>query len=334
MPDNERYAYAVGRVRAMEAKLLDRGKIDRMVEAKSAEEALKVLGETEYAGYLTELGSVHDYERLLDSELSRVYLELRKISPAPELIAFFARKFDYHNLKVLFKAARLAEKREELLVREVGNIPLAELVRAVSEDNYAGLPPKMRQAAEALSEAFRLEADPQLVDLLLDRAMYEESAPAAESLESPLLKDYFACLADLLNIKTYLRVKRAGRGRELLEQALLPGGRLEVFKLVQLAEPLEVLVDRLMYSRYAAVVEEGVQAYQKTDSLTRFEKLADDFLLNNIKQAKYLTFGPEPLAGYLLAKENELKLIRIIMVGKINRLPTEEIKERLRDVYV
>jgi V/A-type H+-transporting ATPase subunit C len=89
-----------------------------------------------------------------------------------------------------------------------------------------------------------------------------------------------------------------------------------------------------MYSLYAAVVEEGIQTYQKTDSLTRFEKLADDFLLNNIKQAKYLTFGPEPLAGYLLAKENELKLIRIIMVGKINRLPTEEIKERLRDVYV
>lgn len=334
MPSNERYAYAVGRVRAMEAKLLDRGKIDRMVEAKSAEEALKVLGETEYAGYLTELGSVHDYEQLLDAELRRVYLELRKISPAPELIAFFARKFDYHNLKVLFKAARLAEKRQELLVRETGNIPLAELIRAVSEDSYVNLPPRMRQAAETLSEAFRLEPDPQLVDLLLDRALYEESAQTVESLDSPFLQEYFACLTDLLNIKTYLRVRRAGRGRELLEQALLPGGKLDVSGLVQLTEPLEVLVDRLMYSRYASVVEEGVQTYQKTDSLTRFEKLADDFLLKSIKQAKYLTFGPEPLAGYLLAKENELKLIRIIMVSKINRLPTEEIKERLRDVYV
>jgi len=157
---------------------------------------------------------------------------------------------------------------------------------------------------------------------------------AVNDFGSPLLKEYFSWLTDLLNIKTYLRVKRTGRTKEVLERALLPGGELDMTKLVQLVEPIEVLIDRLMYSRYSQVVEDGVQTYQKTDTLTRFEKLADDFLLKSIKQSKYLTFGPEPLAGYLLAKENELKLIRIIMVGKINHLPTEEIKERLRDVYV
>ena len=47
-----------------------------------------------------------------------------------------------------------------------------------------------------------------------------------------------------------------------------------------------------------------------------------------------MVLGPEPVIAYLLAKENEIKIIRIIMVGKINRLPTEEIRERLRDVYV
>lgn len=334
MSSNDRYAYAVGRVRAMETRLLDRGKIDRMVEAKSAEEALKVLGETEYAEYLADLDGVHDYEKILDAELRRVYLELRKISPDPELIGLFARKFDYHNIKVLFKAAKLNEKRDELLVGEVGNIPVGELARAVSDDDYRNLPPQMRQAAEKLAEAFRLEPDPQLVDLLFDRAMYQELAETLDKLGSPFLKDYFTYLIDLLNLKSYLRVKRAGRSREFLEQALLPGGGVDVAKLVQLVEPLEVLVDRLMYSRYSRVIEEGIQSYQKTDTLTRYEKLADDFLLKHIKQAKYLVFGPEPLVGYLLAKENEIKMIRIIMVGKINQLPTEEIKERLRDVYV
>ena len=334
MPSNDRYAYAVGRVRAMETRLLDRGKVDRMVEAKSADEALKVLSESEYAEYLADLSSVHQFEKVLDAELRRIYLELRKIAPEKELIAVFAKKFDYHNLKVLIKANKLGEKRDELLVPDVGNIALTELIRAVGDDDYSNLPPRMRQAAEKLSEQFRLEADPQMVDLLLDRAMYEEILELVDDLKSPFLKGYFTNLLDLINIKTYLRVRRINRQKDFLEQALLPAGDVDMMKLVQLMEPLEVLVDRLAFTRYAHVIEEGVQTYQKTDTLTRYEKLADDFLIKYIKQAKYLTFGPEPIVGYLLAKENEIKMIRIIMVGKINQLPVEEIKERLRDVYV
>jgi V/A-type H+/Na+-transporting ATPase subunit C len=331
---NERYAYAVGRIRAMETRLLDRAKIERMVEAKNADEALKVLGETEYGDYLAELESVHGYEDMLDKELRRVYLELRRISPEPELINIFALKFDYHNLKVIFKAHKMGEKRDDLLAAEVGNIPVTELARAVSDDDYRSLPPKMRQAAERLSEFFRTDTDPQLVDLWLDRAMFEEILEKADRFDSPFINQYFTYLLDLINIKTFLRVKRANRPKEFLEAALLPTGSVDMTKFVQPAEPLEVLIDRLMWGNYSHVMEEGIQSYQKTDMLTRYEKLADDFLIKHIKQAKYLTFGPEPLAAYILAKENEIKVIRIVMVGKINQLATEEIKERLRDVYV
>jgi len=332
--DNERYAYAVGRVRAMERGLLDRSRIDRMVEASSAEEALKVLGETAYAEYLSALNSIFDYDRILERELHRIYLEMRRFSPEPELVGLFACKFDYHNLKVLFKALKMGEKRDDLLVKEAGNLPLALLVRAVSEDNFIYLPSKMSQAAVRLAEAFRLEVNPQLVDLVFDGAMFEEIFEKLEIVASPFLTKYFQYLVDLTNIKTFLRVKRANQTREFLEQALLPFGTLDLRRLVQLGDPLEVLVDRLMTTEYAQVVEDGIQTYQRTDSLTRYEKLADNFLLRYLKKAKYVTFGPEPLAAYLLAKENEIKLIRIIMVGKINQLPNEEIKERLRDVYV
>ena len=334
MPSNDRYAYAVGRVRAMETRLLDHSKIERMVEAKGADEALKVLSESEYAEYLANLDSVHQFEQVLDAELRRIYLELRKISPEPRLIGLFSKKFDYHNLKVLIKANKLGEKRDELLVKDVGNIDLDQLIHAVSDDDYSNLPPRMRQAAEKLSEQFRMEADPQLVDLLLDRAMFEECQEMADDLKSPFLQDYLTNQIDLLNIKTYLRVRRLNRPKDFLELALLRAGDVDMTKLVQLAEPLEVLVDRLMFTRYAHVVEEGVQTYQKTNTLTRYEKLADDHLINYAKKAKYVTFGPEPIVGYLLAKENEIKMIRIVMIGKINQLPTEEIKERLRDVYV
>jgi len=329
---SEQHAHAVGRVRAKEPKLLDKAKMERMAEARNAEEALKVLGETEYADYLASLVSIHNFDKMLDQELRRVYREMRQL--APELVSIFARKFDYHNLKVIFKGYKLGEKRDDLLVRDIGNLPVDELTRAVNEDDYSKLPPSMGRAARQMAEAFRIDPDPQTADMLLERAMYAETAESVSGTDSPLLQDYFTFLTDLLNIKTYLRVRRTNRPKEFLQRALLPGGSLDMTSVVQLAEPLELLVDRLSHCPYSGVVEEGIQAYQKTDTLTRFEKLADDFLLAHMKRAKYATFGLEPLAGYLLAKENELKVIRIIMVGKINQLPAEEIKERLRDVYV
>ena len=334
MSSNDRYAYAVGRVRAMETRLLDRGKIDRMVEAKNAEEALKILGESEYAEYVAELGSVFDYEQMLKSEQRRIFVELRKIIPNPIIIGLFAKKFDYHNLKVLFKANKLQQERAELLIPDVGNIPVAELVRSVNEEDYSNLPPHMRQAAQLLTEQFRLQPDPQLVDIWLDRAMYADIIADTEIVGSPFLTGYFKSQIDLINIKTFIRIKRLNLSKEFLEEALLPGGDVNIVKLAQLVEPLEVLIDRLAYTPYGRVVEEGIESYQKTDTLTRYEKLADDFLVQYTKQAKYITFGLEPIIGYLLAKENELKMIRIVMVGKINELPVEEIKERLRDVYV
>jgi V/A-type H+-transporting ATPase subunit C len=330
----DRYAYAIGRIKVMETRLLDRDRIERMVEAKSADEALKVLGESEYSDYLADLADVHEYEKILSAELLRIYRELRQLSPEEKIIAFFARKYDYHNLKVLFKAAHLKEERPELLLPGLGNIPLDELVRAVSEEDFRNLPPRMQEAAQKLAEKLQDGFDPQLVDLWLDQALYAELAEDVQRSKNKYLRDYFTGLVDLTNIKTFLRVRRMQRSKSFLAAVLLPGGSLDLLAMLDLTDPLEVIVDRLASSPYAQVVAEGVQLFQQTDTLTRYEKLADNFLLERVRQAKYVTLGPEPVIGYLLAKENEIKIIRIVLTGKINRLPVSEIRERLRDVYV
>jgi V/A-type H+-transporting ATPase subunit C len=41
-----------------------------------------------------------------------------------------------------------------------------------------------------------------------------------------------------------------------------------------------------------------------------------------------------PLAAYILARENEIKTVRILLSGKLNDLPENSIRERLRDMYV
>ena len=53
-----------------------------------------------------------------------------------------------------------------------------------------------------------------------------------------------------------------------------------------------------------------------------------------MKSGKLVTFGPERILSYIYAKETEIKIIRIIMVGKLNNIAEEVIRERLRYIYV
>ena len=49
---------------------------------------------------------------------------------------------------------------------------------------------------------------------------------------------------------------------------------------------------------------------------------------------KYESFSVGPLLAYLLARQNEIKTVRIILTGKQNEFPDEAIRERIREMYV
>ena len=49
---------------------------------------------------------------------------------------------------------------------------------------------------------------------------------------------------------------------------------------------------------------------------------------------RYNSFSVGPLVAYVLARENEIKTVRIIRTGKQNDFPDEAIRERIREMYV
>ena len=70
------------------------------------------------------------------------------------------------------------------------------------------------------------------------------------------------------------------------------------------------------------------------EDLTQFEKNCDDFIMSYVKDARYKSLTPEPIVGYIIGKETEVKCIRIIMTCKLNDIDVETIKERVRESYV
>ena len=333
MSENK-YLYSVTRIRALETKLLDKAKIERMIEAKNADEIIKILYETEYASSISEMNGVDDYETVLSKELSKTYELLREISPVPELTNLFLFRYDIHNLKTLLKSSYLGEENNELL-SDIGTIPTQRLKEMVKEKEFRDLDPMIRECVEEVVGEFTVNPDPQLIDVTLDKCLYNLMYKTALNNKSNFLMEYISTQIDLINIKSLVRVKSMGYGRDFLKKVILSNGKLDyAFFNDIFDESLETLIDRLAFKDYGKVVEEGITNYIKTKSLTKFEKLSDDFIFELAKKGKYVAFGIEPLVGYLMAKENESKIIRMIMVGKINEIPNELIRERLRDVYV
>lgn len=333
MQDGTQYAYAVARIRAIENRLLDRNKLERMLDAKTPSEALRVLEEAGYGNTLEEGKNPQDYEKLLREELKKVYLLLKKIAPEPEVFNLFLYKNDYHNLKVLLKAELSGQEKEDILV-DTGSIDHSTLKGMMRERNFKQLSVTMKQAIEESLDAYNRTGDPQGIDLILDRACFVEIRSAAEKTGNRFIMDYIRMQIDLLNIKSFLRVKRMNRSWGFLQKVLLEGGNIDLkLFLRKQNESLESFVDEIRFTPCGGFCEEGIETYQATGSLTYLEKVMDDYSLSYIRKARYISLGIEPLIAYLIAKETEIKNVGIIMVGKLNRMPEEIIKERLREVY-
>ena len=99
-------------------------------------------------------------------------------------------------------------------------------------------------------------------------------------------------------------------------------------------EDLDTFINKISRTPYAKVLSSILEDYTATGNITSLDVLYDNYIMNHAKEAKRVNFGPEPIIAYIIAKETEIKIIRIIMVGKVNKVSEEVIRERLRELYV
>lgn len=332
--DSMEFTQVIPRLRVLETRLLDKAKIDRMIDGDSANEALKVLQESEYANVMTGVKRAEDYEVVLSKELKRVYELMYDASPSKSLIDLMSIKYDYHNIKVLLKGIFLKKDLSDMLI-PVGKINLSLLKHSIDNNNMADLPSSMRVGIEKTKEVFEGTKDPQQIDITLDNAMFEEMREIAKELDDRFIDKYVSALIDLTNLKTLLRVKKQNKNRDFLQEVIINGGAIDEDTLVALLNDApENISNKLAFTNYNEIIKIGIEDYTKTDSASLLEKLVDNYIMDMMKEAKFIPFGVEPILAYVYAKETEIKVIRIIMVGKLNNISGEVIRERLRDIYV
>ncbi|NLZ49679.1 MAG: V-type ATP synthase subunit C [Clostridiales bacterium] len=332
--NNMVFTSVIPRLRVLETRLLDRSKLDRMIDSNSPLDAVKVLQESEYAAHMSHVKRAEDYEEMLSSELKRIYKLMYEISPEKSVVDVMSVRYDYHNIKVLLKAKALKQDFSHLLL-PIGMVEVDKLKAAVLNESYSDLPQTMRSAIEEIERDFINTKDPQRIDIIADRYMFKHMLDIAIGIENRFVEKYVKSLIDLTNVKSLIRVKKQNKDRKFLEEVLIEGGNTDKDNFISLLmDNIETIAGKLSYVDYIEPLRLGVEDYIKTGSLNGLEKFTDDYIVKIMKDAKYVSFGPEPLIAYIFAKENEIKLIRMIMVGKINGMDAGVIRERLRDNYV
>jgi len=321
------FLHATTRARALERQLLNKERMERMLDAKSMAEAMKLLPEMGYEEVvpptMTQLGAV------LSRARSATYALMRGISPIPELVDVFAMKYDYHNAKAIIKAEARGVSAEHLLV-DAGRIPPAKLESALRQRDLRDLPAGLRSAVEEARDVLARTEDPRLADMILDRACFEEELTLAKSIGDKYLIGYIKLRIDAANLRSVVRATRLRQSGQVLKGMLLSGGEVDASALLT----PEGLAEFYRGTPLEAAAEEGVRAMSGSVDFVLFEKLCDDAITEYLKGAKLIPFGAAALVAYLAAKETEITTLRIIFAGKSEDLPADEIRERLRAAYV
>lgn len=328
------FTQAISRIWVLETRLLDKAKIERMIESSSADAALKVLRDTEYSNVMTNVKRAADYEEILSLELKRVYKLVYELCPVKEIVELMSIKYEYHNLKTIIKGKLLNKDFSNMLI-DLGRENLDELKRKIETDNYRGLKTSLQKATEEVMSVFEVTKDPQKIDIIIDKHMFNELVKIKKSLDYGFTDKIVNALVDLTNVRTLLRIKKQGKSRDFASEVLVDGGLISKSKLLSLInESPENILNKLSFSAYSSTLKDGIESYIDIGSVNLLEKLSDNYIMKLMKDSKLVTFGPERILSYIYAKETEIKIIRIIMVGKLNNIAEEVIRERLRDIYV
>lgn len=321
--DSIKYGYAVGRVRVLEGRMLPSATYERLLDAHTFSEQMRVLSDTPYGKFLEGAEVAEDVERAFDRALDDLYGFLVTANLPDSVNYFFRTPYDYANLKARLKADVLGQSTEGLLVN-LGTVPAERFAGPV-----AALPKRFRELYERLT-GDEAPATEEQVSTELDRALFAELATHADYSKSRFLAGLVALQIDLANVRTLLRARTRERKAADTRMLLIDGGTMDP--------------DRLM-GRYSLPVTEmaaaivalrgpfkGLHAEDVVD-LARYDVLADDLQVRYLKQARMVAAGPEPVIGYVMARQAEVMMVRTLIIGKMSGVATDVLRRRLRQRY-
>ena len=203
-----------------------------------------------------------------------------------------------------------------------------DIITAVTENDFSILPDYLADCADRAYHSISGGESGQSAEMIIDRACLETRLASASKAQCPLLERIVRLNAVLANIKIAKRCALTGKKPETAFASICDCPGLDNEALVKAAYAGEEINEIIKEAGFPEI------APFAGGDFSALEMECDNLITEMIKAAKYDAFGPDPVVAYYYAKLAEIKNVRIILSAKAAGVPTETIKQRVREVYV
>ncbi len=326
------WGYLSGLLRAERVHALSNSDFSALSETQDAESLSKALDDTVY-GELFQGRTLRDFTVVFDEYYQKKLAEIKEISPETVLLKVYGLNADLNNFKLCYKAKVSNKQVSWEQLSERGDIEPEKMFSIVENELWNELPDAVSKAVVSLDAKESLRQ----VDFAMDKAYYEEKIQMIAKeckQESALYKgilDLYKKELDCENIKNILRASAMDLDKNQIAEILLDGGYVSS-GYYDSANSSEEAADLVKNTAYGEVLEAGVNEWLATKSCTLLEKQIDEYILDISADFAYCSEGPAVVEETLRALQLEIKNLKLIIIGKLNDMSVEEIKERLRNV--
>lgn len=321
------YIYEVARIRVTEGSLLKKADLDQLLAEPDYDSAVTYLKEKGWGAEGTESESA---EQMLKAESEASWALIDELLKGSHELDILRIGKDYHNLKAIIKQLyQNADLPFDRLLEEGGTLDKDAMRLIIEERAYDKLPEDMREAAREASEVLSRTGDGQLCDIIIDKAALSALTDEAKKVAEPVLKEYAAVTAVSADIRMALRAAAAGKDAPSIKNMLAEAPELDLSALTEAALKGKKDVARYLKNTPYAELSDALER-----SMSAFECACDNLMIKRIKPQLSESLRLGPLAAYVIARENELKSVRLLLSGKKNGLPQELLAENVRETYV
>lgn len=318
------YTYAVARIRAKELSLLTRQDLDVLLSAKDYDDCIRYLLDKGWG----EEGKPTTASELLTSETEKLWSLMKELVGESDVFSVFTVQNDFHNLKASVKAVIRNTDPADMFINNGSETP-ERIYTAVKAKEYSALPEYLEGCAKTAMTALLQTGDGQLCDIIIDKACLETVYGIGRKSDNEIIRLYTELFVASADIKIAVRCSKIEKSLEFIKKCLADCESINTDLLSKAAvKSLDDIYSYLSFTDYSGAVD----ALKKSPA--EFEKWCDNLLIEKMQTQKWEPFTVGPLAAYIIARENEIKAVRIILSAKLNDLDTEIVKERLRDMYV
>ena len=262
----------------------------------------KMLGKADYEALLNAPSYEHALRYLSDrgyrggrEELAYAWNEVKDACPEGAPLHALVYQNDFHNLKTILKAVFSGDSAAYAsLMLEPCTVPPEAIHRVVIDGNLEGLPEPFSIPALEAYQILARDNDGQAAEIVLDKALFAAMREAAKQSKNDFLIGWVDLYITLINTKIALRGGAQG--------VMLGDGK--------------------------------ISPDAPKESITALELWCDNQLISYLRQARYITFGLEPVFAFLVGKQFEAQAVRMILSGLRHGIPADSLRERMRDLYV